>query len=392
MAEQEDRTEEASHKKLEDAKKKGDVPRSSDFTAAWVVFGAAAILLKLASWWGASLFQSMIVALSFSSSHETILQSQPLMRIAMQDVSTALLVFSTLGVLLVGIAVTATLSVGGWVWSPEKIWDWKRLSPVQGLKKPFTQKGVSVLWQDLLKTAALGATMFVLLWAQKGQWFHLLRATPSQAIPRGLSYLSADFLLFSGLLLLPGVIDLVLQRRFFVASQKMSHQEVRDEYKEMNGNQQVKGKIRALRRKMARLRMMKSVETATVIVTNPEHFSVALLFTEKMSVPVLVAKGVDVVAFRIRDVARKHGVPILEAPAVARSLHKFCEIGEPIPAGLYESVAIVLAYIDHLDRAKAGLAPMPKDWRTLGLGSMLGRDFEETFLRNSLEQDTGRDI
>ena len=392
MAEQEDRTEEASHKKLEDAKKKGDVPRSSDFTAAWVVFGAAAILLKLASWWGASLFQSMIVALSFSSSHETNLQSQPLMRIAMQDVSTALLVFSILGVLLVGIAVTATLSVGGWVWSPEKIWDWKRLSPVQGLKKPFTQKGVSVLWQDLLKTAALGATMFVLLWAQKGQWFHLLRATPSQAIPRGLSYLSADFLLFSGLLLLPGVIDLVLQRRFFVASQKMSHQEVRDEYKEMNGNQQVKGKIRALRRKMARLRMMKSVETATVIVTNPEHFSVALLFTENMSVPVLVAKGVDVVALRIRDIARQHGVPILEAPAVARSLHKFCEIGEPIPAGLYEAVAIVLAYIDHLDRAKAGLAPMPKDWRTLGLGSTLGRDFEETSLRNSPEQDTGRDI
>ncbi|MBU2857343.1 EscU/YscU/HrcU family type III secretion system export apparatus switch protein [Acidithiobacillus ferrooxidans] len=392
MAEQEDRTEEASHKKLEDAKKKGDVPRSSDFTAAWVVFGAAAILLKLASWWGTSLFQSMIVALSFSSGHGTILQGQSLMRIALQDVSTALLVFSILGVLLVGIAVTATLSVGGWVWSPEKIWDWKRLSPVQGLKKPFTQKGVSVLWQDLLKTAALGATMFVLLWAQKGQWFHLLRATPSQAIPRGLSYLSADFLLFSGLLLLPGVIDLVLQRRFFVASQKMSHQEVRDEYKEMNGNQQVKGKIRALRRKMARLRMMKSVETATVIVTNPEHFSVALLFTENMSVPVLVAKGIDVVAFRIRDIARQHGVPILEAPAVARSLHKFCEIGEPIPAGLYEAVAIVLAYIDHLDRAKAGLAPMPKDWRTLGLGSTLGRDFEETSLRNSPEQDTGRDI
>lgn len=392
MAEQEDRTEEASHKKLEDAKKKGDVPRSSDFTAAWVVFGAAAILLKLALWWGASLFQSMIVALSFSSSRKTLLQGPPLVRITLQDVSTALMVFSILGVLLVGIAVTATLSVGGWVWSPEKIWDWKRLSPAQGLKKPFTKKGVSVLWQDLLKTAALGATMFVLLWAQKGQWFHLLRATPSQAIPRGLSYLSADFLLFSGLLLLPGVIDLVLQRRFFVASQKMSHQEVRDEYKEMNGNQQVKGKIRALRRKMARLRMMKSVETATVIVTNPEHFSVALLFTENMPVPVLVAKGVDMVAFRIQDIARQHGVPVLEAPSVARSLHKFCEIGEPIPAGLYQAVAIVLAYIDNLDRAKAGLAPMPKDWRTLGLGSTLGRDFEEASLRDSLEQDTGRDI
>lgn len=392
MAEQEDRTEEASRKKLEDAKKKGDVPRSADFTAAWVVFGAAAILLKLSAWWGASLFRNMVTALSFSSGRQDLLRSGDLVHVAMRDVSTALWIFVLLGVLLTGIAVAGTLSVGGWVWSPEKTLDWKRLSLLQGLKRPFTRKGVSVLWEDLVKTAALGAAMFVVLWAQKGQWFHLLRATPSQAIPQGLSYLSADFLVFSGLLLLPGVIDLFLQRRFFIESQKMSRQEVRDEHREMDGNQQVKGKIRALRRKMSRLRMMKAVETATVVLTNPEHFSVAILFTEEMSAPLLVAKGLDAVAFRIRDVAGKHGVPVLEAPAVARSLHKHCEIGEPIPPGLYEAVAIVLAYIDHLDRAKVGLAPMPKDWRDLGLGRTLGVDFEAASIRDSTEQGAGETI
>ncbi|MHB1705483.1 MAG: EscU/YscU/HrcU family type III secretion system export apparatus switch protein [Acidithiobacillus sp.] len=392
MAEKEDRTEEASHKKLEDAKKKGDVPRSADFTAAWVVFGAAAILLKLAAWWGANLFQSLMTALSFPSGQRHLLRNGNLIHAALQDVATALWIFALLGVLLLAIAVAGTLSVGGWVWSTEKIWDWKRLSLLQGLKKPFTKKGVSVLWEDLIKTAALGAAMFLVLWAQKTQWFLLLRSTPSKAIPQGLSYLSGDFLLFSGLLLLPGVIDLVLQRRFFIESQKMSRQEVRDEHKEMDGNQQVKGKIRALRRKMSRLRMMKAVETATAVLTNPEHFSVAIRFTETMSAPLVVAKGADIVAFRIRDVARKHGVPVLEAPAVARSLHKHCEIGEPIPLGLYEAVAIVLAYIDHRDRAKAGLAPMPKDWRELGLGQTLGLDFEAASNRHSAAHDAEETI
>lgn len=383
MAEQEDRTEEASHKKLEDAKKKGDVPRSSDFTAAWVVFGAAAILLKLSAWWGASLFRNLMTALSFPSGQRHLLRHGNLIHVAMQDISTALWIFALLGVLLLVIAVAGTLSVGGWVWSAEKIWDWKRLSFLQGLKKPFTKKGVSVLWEDLVKTAALGGAMFLVLWAQKEQWFLLLRSTPSRAIPQGLSYLSGDFLLFSGLLLLPGVVDLILQRRFFIESQKMSRQEVRDEHKEMDGNQQVKGKLRALRRKMSRLRMMKAVETATAVLVNPEHFSVAIWFTEAMPAPLVVAKGSDAVAFRIRDVAREHGVPILEAPAVARSLHKHCEIGDPIPPGLYEAVAIVLAYIDHLDRAKAGLAPMPKDWRDLGLGRTLGADFEAASAQTS---------
>ncbi|WP_198926480.1 EscU/YscU/HrcU family type III secretion system export apparatus switch protein, partial [Acidithiobacillus thiooxidans] len=262
------------------------------------------------------------------------------------------------------------------VWAPEKIWDWKRLSLLQGLSRPFTRKGVSVLWEDLIKTLALGTAMLLVLWVQKEQWFQLLRVRSSEAIPQGLSYLSADFLLFSGLLLLPGVIDLVLQRRFFIQNQKMSRQEVRDEHKELDGNPQVKGKIRALRRKMSRLRMMKAVETASVVLTNPEHFSVAILFTEKMVAPILVAKGLDEVAFRIRDVAYKHHVPVLKAPSMARSLHKHCEVGEPIPPGLYEAVAIVLAYIDHLDRAKSGYASMPKDWQDLGLWQVLGTDFE----------------
>ena len=389
MAEQEDRTEKASHKKLEDAKQKGDVPRSADFTAAWVVFGAAAILLKLAAWWGASLFQGLQTALSFPSGQRHLLRDGNLLHVALQDVSAAFWIFALLGILLTAIAVAGSLGVGGWVWSMEKIWDWKRLSLSQGLKKPFTKKGVSVLLEDLIKTAALGAAMFLVLWAQKEQWFLLLRGTPSRASPQGLSYLSGDFLLFSALLLLPGVVDMILQRRFFIESQKMSRQEVRDEHKEMDGNQQVKGKLRALRRKMARLRMMKAVETATVVLTNPEHVSAAIRFTEAMSAPVLVAKGLDAVAFRIRDVARAHGVPVLEAPAVARSLHKRCEIGEPIPPGLYEAVAIVLAYIDHLDRAKAGFAPMPKDWRDLGLGQTLGVEFEVADGRDSAAHDAG---
>lgn len=376
MAEQEDRTESATQKKLDDAKNKGDVPRSSDFTAAWVVFGAAGVVMKMTPDWGGRLFNNLIASLSVPGDGQ-LLQPLDLFMDVLRDVHVALWIFMVMGVIVVSIAAAGTITVGGWVWSPEKAWDWKRISFSQGLKKPFTKKGVSVLWEDLVKTMVLGLAMLAVLWVQKNAWFQLLDETPRQAIPNGLATLGDDFLIFSSLLLLPGVVDMVLQKRFFVENQKMSKQEVRDEFKEMDGNPHVKNKLRMLRRKMARSRMMKAVETATVVVTNPEHFSVALWFEEDMPVPVVVAKGLDEVAFRIRDVAAKHAVPVLEAPAVARSLHKYCEIGDPIPPGLYEAIAVVLAYIDHLDRARAGEIPMPKRWLELKLGETLGVEFEQ---------------
>ncbi|MCE5388166.1 MAG: flagellar type III secretion system protein FlhB [Acidithiobacillus sp.] len=382
MAEKEDRTEQATEKKLEEERKKGHVARSMDFAAAVVVIGVAGLLLKIAPFLGENIFINTVVSLSPPVNHRTILNRQDWYHFLMGDISSAVIFFLVIGVAAVTFAIIGDIAIGGWSYSSEKIFDVSRFSLLRGIKKPFTSQGITVLLGDIIKTVVLGSAIGILLWDQKDAWFSLLSGTSEYAIPHALETLGNDFLFFALLLLLPGTVDAILQRRIFATNMKMSKQEVKDEYKETQGNPIVRARIRSLRRKMAKMRMMKAVETATVVVTNPNHYAAAVYFTEQMDVPVLVAKGVEDVAERIKAVASAHRVPVLTAPPLARSLYKYGEIGEIIPAGLYEPVAIVLAYIDQLNRAKAGQGKPPKEWGSLDFASELGRDFEEGMLKS----------
>ncbi|AIA55757.1 EscU/YscU/HrcU family type III secretion system export apparatus switch protein [Acidithiobacillus caldus] len=371
MSEAEEKTEKASQKRLDDAKKDGKVPRSQDWTASLVLFAATALLWAASGSWGTEILSRMVVGLSVSSLHFRA----DWQRTILQEAAPLFVVFLMFGGVILVSAIASILLVGGWVWSPGKLWEWDRLSWTSGLKRPFTKKGFSVLWEDSVKTGLLGVCMGLIVWGQKGVWFALLDIPPRRAISLGAAILVKDFFIFASLLLVPGAIDWFLQRRFFLESQKMSKQDIKDEHKEVDGNPLIKSRIRRLQRRIARMRMMKSVEKASVVLINPEHYAVALRYTESMTVPIVTAKGIDTIALKIREIAKIHGVPILEAPSMARSLYKVCDIGDLIPAGLYEAVAIVLAYIDHLHEAKIGNKPLPKDWEHTGLGKRLGVEF-----------------
>lgn len=377
MAEKEDRTEQASQKRLDDAREKGDVARSQDFTSASVVIGVAGLLLKIAPVTGADLYNNLVISLSPPVGTHALLNPQDLFRNVFNDLRTVISVFLIAGTVALLMAVGGTIVIGGWTFSPQKFFDIGRLSWMQGIMKPFSKQGATLLLGDIMKTMVLGTAMSLMLWDQREEWFALLTEPPHAAIPHGLKALGGDFMIFALLLLIPGGVDGILQRRMFATKMKMSKEEIKDEYKESEGNPIVKSRIRALRRKMARMRMMKAVETATVVIVNPDHYAVALQFQESMAVPQVVAKGADMIAERIKERARAHQVPILTAPPLARGLYRFGEIGASIPEGLYEAVAVVLAYVEQLNRAKAGCGAAPRDWGSLELSAEIGKEFEE---------------
>jgi flagellar biosynthetic protein FlhB len=182
-------------------------------------------------------------------------------------------------------------------------------------------------------------------------------------LPAALSQAGSSMTGGLGLLILVlaafAIVDVPLQRKVFMDGQKMSHQEVKQEHKEAEGNQEVKGRMRQKMRELARQRMMAAVPKADLVVMNPTHYAVALQYIEGMAAPKVVAKGADLVAMRIRDIAREAQVPVLEAPVLARALYAHAKLDQEIPAVLFSAVAQVLAYVYQLRAAMSGKAPMP---------------------------------
>jgi flagellar biosynthetic protein FlhB len=248
------------------------------------------------------------------------------------------------------VVIGMSLAQGGWVVASEKMkLDFTKLNPANGLKR----LGLRMAWTDLLKTFVAVTIIAVLgyqaMWATVADADRLARLPPVLAFMAGWS--GVDVLLRRAaiaLILLAG-LDYLLQRRRLMASLKMTKQEVKDEWKSMEGNPQVKAKIRGLQLQAARRRMLAAVPGATVVVTNPTHFAVALEYHRaQMPAPRVVAKGRGLLALRIKAIAREHGVPIVENVPLAQALYKTAEVGDTIPAALFEAVAEVLAYLIRL--------------------------------------------
>ncbi|MBU2766791.1 flagellar biosynthesis protein FlhB [Acidithiobacillus ferrivorans] len=363
MADEEDKTEQPSQKRLDDARQKGDVVRSADFTAAAIVAGTSGVIVKLASFLGGEVYNALLISLSPAITAQNLLDMHDFQRQLLSDMQVAVWALVLVSIVALVLAIASTMAIGGWVFTLTKLWDWQRLSWAQGLKKPFTRQGVMVLLEDALKTMVLGGAMALLLWGQKLEWLDLLLLGPQAAITQGMGLLADDFWVFGLLLFIPGVFDVVMQQKMHQTKMMMTHQEVKDEHKDMQGNPLVKGRIRALRRRMAKMRMMRNVPTASVVVTNPEAYAVALRYQQTSDdVPQVVAKGTGLMAARIRQMAHEHSIPILPAPPLARALYWQTEVGDAIPERLYEAVAIVLGYIEQLQRARMGSAPPPPQW------------------------------
>ncbi len=366
MAEESDleRTEPASARRLEQAREEGQVPRSREIGAFLILLVAAAAFSLLGPWMVrriAGLVRHGLT-IDFPLAHEPERMLTQLADLAFN----ALEVFSPLLFALLAAALLAPFFLGSWNFSVKALQpDFSRIDPWQGLKRLVSWSGLAELVKALAKTALIGGVALMVLWNMRND----LQAIFAQSLPIGLvsagNLLTFSFLAMVLAMLLIVAIDVPFQLWQFHDKMKMSRQEAKQENKELEGNPEIKGRIRQLQREAARKRMMSAVPAADVIVTNPTHYAVALAYKSGMGAPKVLAKGMGEIALKIRQIGAENGVPMLEAATLARALHRHVAIDQEIPAALYAAVAEVMAYVYQLRDWRHGSGQYPQPPREI---------------------------
>lgn len=362
MAEQDDaqeRTESATDKRLEEARKQGQIPRSKELNSAAVTVLSCAAISLFGEGMAKSLMQMMRSGLSIQFS----IHSSPSLMVAalMQDLASGFV--AVLPVMGAGFmaALLAPMALSGWNFSMQALMpDFAKLNPISGLGRVFSVSGFIELIKSIFKFLVVGVFAWCTLKHHTGHLMDLGNHSLPAAIASAAHICSSALLVISCGLLLLAAVDVPLQLWQFNKKMRMSREEIKQEMKENEGSPEVKGRIRRMQQEAARARMMTEVPKADVIVTNPTHFAVALRYDDKKHrAPIVVAKGVDLVAARIREIATEHSVPIFEAPPLARVLYRHVELGHEIPGTLYVAVAQVLTYIFQLRAYRKGQSIYP---------------------------------
>ena len=355
-----EKTEQPTSKRLEEARKKGQIPRSVELNAAAVLLLAGAGLQVLGGHLGAQLHNLMRSGLTLTR-EESLDESRAIASFA-NALSHAFLACAPVLGLTVLAAVAAPLALGGWNMSFEVLApDFTRLSPASGFARMFSSRSVVELAKAFAKFLFVALVATCLLWQKSGELMGLGAEPINAALSHAAALAGHAFIVLAGTLGLIAAVDVPWQLWQHNQKLKMSREEIRQESKESEGSPEIKGRIRKAQQELARRRMMHEVPKADVIVVNPTHFAVALRYDEKrMRAPIVVAKGADVIAARIREIATEHRVPIFEAPPLARALHRHVEIGAAIPNSLYVAVAQVLTYIYQVKTARRDGAVPPQ--------------------------------
>ncbi len=351
MAEESDleRTEPASPRRLEQAREEGNVPHSRELMAFMVMAAGAGTFWVLGSWIAQGIADVIRHGLSFdrAAAFDTAIMRGGSLSLTVD----ALMYIGPLFLIIIAAIIATPFVMGGWVFSPKAFkLDFTRIDPIKGLGRMFSWQSIAELVKAILKAILIGGVLFWVVRHEQDRLFGLL----AQPIETGLASFS-QVLFFSFVALIGGLaiiaaIDVPFQLWQYHDRLKMTREELRKEARESEGDPQLKARIRSQQREMARSRMMSEVPKADVVVTNPTHFAVALKYdSSAMQAPVVVAKGMNLIAQRIRDLAGEHHVPILEAPPLARALHRHADIGDQIPAALYASVAEVMAWVYQLN-------------------------------------------
>ena len=357
-----ERTEQPTERRLQEARKKGQVPRSRELNTMLSLMLAAIALLVL----GGNISRNImnISVEGFSVSRELIFDPSQLPYQFMHMASQALLaLLPFLAVMLVGV-FAGPLMMGGWSFSLETIaFKSEKLNPIKGLARIFSLKGLVELAKALAKFLLLLGAAILIFFSIDQQLLSLASMNPKAAGLEAVTVLVQVLLILSATTILIVALDVPFELWNHSKQLRMTKQEVRDEMKETDGNPQVKQRIRTMQRQLAESRMMEDVKTADVVITNPTHYAVALQYLDRPgSAPRLVAKGKDLTALRIRAIATEHDIPLFEAPPLARALYRSTEIGHEIPHVLYMAVARVLAYVFQLKNAgPTDYVPKPDD-------------------------------
>ncbi len=354
-----DRNLPATERKIRKAREDGQVARSLDLGHFLVVAGGIAVVMVASPWMTGWMLDLMAAELRFGV---TDLQQPARMGERLTGaVAKFLAVTVPLGIVVAGVAALGAVLSGGWNWTMKAMAPkFSKMNPIKGLGQLFSKDNLIQALKASLLAIILGTIGGFYLYSQLDAFPAVLGVALPAAVGRATELIVWGVALLLLALGAFAAIDVPLQRHLLKNRLKMSHREVKDEHKELEGNQEVKAKVKAVMREAVKRRMIAAVPKADLVVMNPTHYAVALKYDDGlMGAPRVVAKGADLLALRIRDVAKDAKVPVLQAPMLARALYAHAELDREIPAALYAAVAQVLAYVYQLRAAMAGQGPMP---------------------------------
>jgi flagellar biosynthetic protein FlhB len=339
-----ERTEDPTQKRLEEAARRGDVAKSQEVNTWFIIAGATLVLIAFSGTMVGNLSTTWRGLLA--NAHDIPMNANGALAVSHRLARETLAAIAIPVLLLMLAAVLGNLIQHRMVWSAEPLRpSLSKISPIAGLRRQFSRQALVNFVKGLAKLVLVGSVMAALLWPQRHRLEGLV-STDVGAILVLMKSLSLDVLgAVVAMLALVAAADYLFQYRQWYERQKMSIQELREEFKQTEGDPTIKARIRQLRQSRMRKRIMAAVPKASVVITNPTHYSVALQYERGMNAPVCVAKGVDLIALKIREVAAEHDVPVVENPPLARALHAGVDIDEEIPPEHYKAVAEIIGYV-----------------------------------------------
>ncbi|MFC5696448.1 flagellar biosynthesis protein FlhB [Pseudomonas sp. GCM10022186] len=377
MAESEsgaDKSEEPTSKRLQEAREKGQVARSRELnTLAVTLAGAGGVL---ASGGGVADMLMRMMQANFELSRAVLMDERSMGIWLLASGKMALEALLPLLVTLLVVSIAGPVSLGGWLFSSETLTPkFSRMNPLSGLKRMFSMHALAELLKALAKFAVILLVALAVLASDRDDLLAIAHEPLDMAILHSAQVVGWSAVWLACGLILIAAVDVPFQLWDNKQKLMMTKQEVRDEYKDTEGKPEVKSRIRRLQREMAERRMMAAVPEADVVITNPTHFAVALKYdADKGGAPLLLAKGSDFTALKIREIAQESQVTVLESPALARAVYYSTELDQEIPAGLYLAVAQVLAYVYQLKQFRAGRGKRPAPLHDLPIPAELRRD------------------
>ena len=377
MAESEsgaDKTEDPTEKRKKDSREKGEIARSKELnTLAIMLAGSIGLLI-----FGGALARDMmdLMRYNFSISRETLLNPDSMGLFLLHSGKVALIAVQPVLVTLLIAALVGPIALGGWLFAAGSLAPkFSRMNPAAGIKRMFSAKALVELLKALAKFFIILIVALLVLKSDIDDLLRIAHEPLELAVIHSLQVVAWSALWMACGLILIAAVDVPVQLWESHKKLLMTKQEVRDEHKDQEGRPEVKQRIRQTQRDMSQRRMMSAIPDADVIITNPTHFAVALKYDpEKGAAPMLLAKGSDFLALKIREIGAKHDILLLESPALARSIYYSTELDQEIPAGLYLAVAQVLAYVYQIRQHQAGKGKRPDPLSDLPIPPDLRRD------------------
>ena len=348
-----DKTEDPTQKRLEEALKRGDVVKSQEVNSWFVIAGGTFALMAFSGAMGKDLTATMRGLIA--NAHDIGMNGPALPRL-FQRIGTEIMAAVAVPFLVLTLA-----ALGGNIIQHRLVWSFEvlkpklsKISPAAGLKRIFSKQSLVNLGKGLIKVVLVGSVLTALMWPERGRLEALTRSDMSMILPLCLSLALKLLGAVVAMLAVVAAADYLFQYRQWYERQKMSLRGLKEEFKQTEGDPAIKGKMKQVRQIRMRRRMIAAVPKAAVVITNPTHYAVALQYERGMDAPICVAKGVDAMALKIREVAGNHSVPIVENPPLARALHATVEVDQQIPPEHYKAVAEVIGYVMRLRRMVSG--------------------------------------